>query len=281
MKKESIFEKIFFYFSLAFFTSFIGLPLYGMIMTSIKPLEDVQVNTTLIPTRFDFGTYIRMWKTVPLLDYIKNSFVIISVSTFLAVFIAIFAGYALQRFVFRGKKIFGNSLIVAQMLPGVLLLLPIYLIFVSIQNATGFILVGSYTGIIITYLTFALPFSIWILAGYFQSIPYDLEEAAFIDGCNNFQVMSKVILPVAKPGIIAAAVYSFILGWEEVLFASILTDESTRTVAVGLRNFSTASTTYWNEMMAAAVIVTLPILILFLIVQKHIISGLTSGGVKG
>src|SRR5690625_4531930 len=114
MRKESTLDKIWFWFSIVFFSSFIGLPLFSMITTSIKPLEEVQVNTTIIPKSFDFGTYIRMWETVPLLEYIVNSFVIIVISTILAVFVSIFAGYALNRFIFKGKQLFGNGLMVAQ-----------------------------------------------------------------------------------------------------------------------------------------------------------------------
>ncbi|MEK3884966.1 carbohydrate ABC transporter permease [Paenibacillus sp. PL2-23] len=210
-----------------------------------------------------------------------NSFTIILTSTFLSVIVSIFAGYTLQRFVFRGKRLFGNFLITAQMFPGVLFLLPIYLMFIFLQTNFGIQLVGTHVGVILTYMTFALPFSIWMMKSYFESIPRELEEAAHIDGCSQIGIIFRIIIPVSLPGVIAVVIYSFLLGWEEVLFASILTDSETRTIAVGLRNYASTTSTYWNEMMAAAVTVTLPVVVIFLLLQKYLISGLTEGGVKG
>jgi multiple sugar transport system permease protein len=157
----------------------------------------------------------------------------------------------------------------------------VYLLFVAIRKYLGFPLVGTYQGVILTYMTFALPFSIWMMRGFFETIPRELEEAAYIDGCGVVRALFTIIVPVSIPGIISVALYSFLLGWEEVLFASVLTNKATRTVAVGLRNFSSTTSTYWNEMMAAAVAVTIPIVIIFLFLQRYFIRGLTAGSVKG
>ena len=279
---ESILQKILVGLGLTILSLYVLLPLVNMLFASIKPLEEIQITGKgLIPSRFDFGTYVRMWQTVALLKYIKNSFIIIGISTFLSVLVSIFSGYALQRFVFKGKRLFGNFLIFAQMFPLFMILLPMYLLFVLIQQITPLRLVGTYTGVIITYLTFALPFSIWLMKGFFDTIPRELEEAAFIDGCGYFGTIFRIIVPVSIPGVIAVGTYSFLLGWQEVLFASVLTNEDTRTVAVGLANFSTTTSTYWNELMAASVTVTIPLVVIFLLMQKYLIAGLTAGSVKG
>ena len=281
-KRTSLIEQLFFWGGLLGLSVYVLLPIGNMILASIKPLEEIQVTgANFLPSRYDLGTYVRMWKTVPLLGYIKNSFIIIGIATMLSVLISIFAGYVLQRFVFPGKKSFGNYLITAQMLPNFLLLLPIYLLFVAVRKYLGFPLVGTYQGVILTYMTFALPFSIWMMRGFFETIPRELEEAAYIDGCGVVRALFTIIVPVSVPGIISVALYSFLLGWEEVLFASVLTNKATRTVAVGLRNYSSTTSTYWNEMMAAAVAVTVPIVIMFLVLQRYFIKGLTAGSVKG
>ena len=167
-----------------------------------------------------------------------------------------------------------------QMFPGILFLLPLFLIFVQIQRTVGVQLTGSYLGLIITYMTFSLPFSIWMLTGYFASIPKELEEASMIDGTGRLGALFRVIIPVAKPGIIAVAVYAFITAWGEVLFASVLTSKDTRTLSIGLRAYASQQDVYWNQLMAASVVVSLPVLIGFMLVQKHLITGLSSGAVK-
>lgn len=271
-----------FWFSIAVLSVYVLLPLVNMIVASVKPLDQIQViEGSFLPEKYDFGTYVRMWKTVPLIKYIANTSIIVSCATILSIVVSIFAGYALQRFRFRGNKTFGNMLIIAQMLPGILFLIPLYLLFSLIRTKLGLQLVGTHFGVVITYLTFSLPFSIWMMKSYFSAIPIELEEAALIDGCGYFRTLFSIILPVATPGVIAVGIYSFFVGWEEVLFASVLTNEGTRTISVGLRNYASAQIVYWNEMMAAALTVTVPVVIAFLFLQKYLVMGLTAGSVKG
>jgi multiple sugar transport system permease protein len=282
MKKMSIPGRIFFWFSILILCTYVLLPLINMMAASVKPLEEIQVITdSFIPKRWDFGTYSRMWRTVPLLHYIGNTFIIVGLSTLFSIGVSIFAGYAMQRFRFRGRRAFGNMLILAQMLPGILFLLPLYLMFNVLRTRFHIQLVGTHIGIVITYMTFSLPFSVWMMKSYFGAIPVELEEAAFIDGCGYFKTLFRVVLPVAVPGIIAVGIYSFLVGWEEILFASVLTNSATRTLSVGLRNYASAQVVYWNEMMAAALCVTVPVVLIFLILQKYLVIGLTAGSVKG
>ncbi|MBD8585070.1 carbohydrate ABC transporter permease [Frigoribacterium sp. ACAM 257] len=272
--------KIFRFFGLAFLSLVVIVPLYVVLTTSIKPLADVQGLFTWIPSRVTLEPYVQIWQTVPLASYFKNSLIVTISATILSVAMAVLAAYALARLRFKGQRSFSLVVLSTQMFPGILFLLPLFLIFVQIQRTVGVQLTGSYLGLIITYMTFSLPFSIWMLTGYFASIPKELEEASMIDGTGRLGALFRVIIPVAKPGIIAVAVYAFITAWGEVLFASVLTSKDTRTLSIGLRAYASQQDVYWNQLMAASVVVSLPVLIGFMLVQKHLITGLSSGAVK-
>jgi multiple sugar transport system permease protein len=166
------------------------------------------------------------------------------------------------------------------MFPGILFLLPLFLIYVNIGQLTGIRLNGNLSGLVITYLTFSLPFSIWMLVGYFNSIPRDLDEAGLVDGCGPVRVLLSIMVPAAKPGIVAVGVYAFMTSWSEALFASVLTDDSSKTLAVGLAEYSTQTAVYWNQIMAASLVVSLPVVLGFLFMQRYLVQGLTAGAVK-
>ncbi|KIU04114.1 MULTISPECIES: carbohydrate ABC transporter permease [Frigoribacterium] len=272
--------KVFRFFGLAFLSLVVVVPLYVVLTTSIKPLADVQGLFTWIPSRVTLEPYVQIWQTVPLASYFKNSLIVTISATVLSVAMAVLAAYSLARLRFKGQRSFSLVVLSTQMFPGILFLLPLFLIFVQIQRTVGVQLTGSYLGLIITYMTFSLPFSIWMLTGYFASIPKELEEASMIDGTGRLGALFRVIIPVAKPGIIAVAVYAFITAWGEVLFASVLTSKDTRTLSIGLRAYASQQDVYWNQLMAASVVVSLPVLIGFMLVQKHLITGLSSGAVK-
>lgn len=221
-----------------------------------------------------------MWSTVPLARYFVNSLVICSAATVASVLLAIVAAFAVSRFSFRGRTVFTTTVLSTQMFPGILFLLPLFLIFVNINTATGIELVGSQVGLVITYLTFSLPFSVWMLVGYFDSIPRELDKAAMVDGCGPLGALWRVVLPAARPGVIAVAIYSFMTSWGEVLFASVMTTDENRTLAVGLRQYSTQTNIYWNQIMAASLVVSIPVVIGFLLVQRQFVAGVTAGAVK-
>lgn len=258
----------------------VAVPLYVVVSTSLKPLKDVSGLFTWIPREITLSPYLDIWTTVPLSKYFQNSLIITIAATACSVTVAVLAAYAIARLQFKGKRAFSLTVLSTQMFPGILFLLPLYLIFTQIRNMTGLQLQGSYLGLIITYMTFTLPFAIWMLSGYFASIPKELEEASMIDGTGRMGALFRVILPVAKPGIIAVAVYSFISAWGEVLFASVLTNEATKTLSLGLKAYASESDVFWNQLMAASVVVSLPVLIGFILVQKHLVAGLSAGAVK-
>ncbi len=272
--------KVFRIVTLVVLCIFTIIPIYVMVISGLKPLKDVQGAFSWWPSTLTIQPYIDMWQTVPLANYFVNSVIVSTVATVLSLIIAVFASYAISRYKFRGRTVFSTTVLSTQMLPGVLFLLPLFLIFVNINTNFGVQLVGTRTGLIITYLTFSLPFSIWMLAGYFDGIPRELDEAAKVDGCGPMRALVQVILPTARPGLVAVAIYSFMTSWGEVLFASVMTTDANRTLAVGLQLYSTQTNVYWNQIMAASVVVSIPIVIGFLLLQKNFVAGLTAGAVK-
>lgn len=265
---------------LTLLTLFAAMPLLVMVSSSLKPLQDVGDRFRWIPSGLTISPYVDIWSTVPLADYFLNSLIVAGAATGCSVVIATFAAYAVSRYRFRGKRLFTVTILSTQMFPGILFLLPLFLIFVNLGNATGIALYGSRGALIITYLTFTLPFSIWMLIGYFDSIPRDLDEAALTDGCGPLGALVRVVVPAAVPGIVAVAVYSFMTAWGEVLFASVMTNETTRTLAIGLQGYATQTQVYWNQVMAASLVASVPIVAGFLLLQRYLVAGLTAGAVK-
>ncbi|MDW5326227.1 carbohydrate ABC transporter permease [Plantactinospora sp. KLBMP9567] len=265
---------------LSLLTLFVVAPLYVMLSSGLKPLRDVQGPFTWLPSRVTFQPFVDMWQTVPLGRYLVNSLLVASSAAVVSVAIAIFAAFAISRYRFRGRQLFSVTVLSTQMFPGILFLLPLFLIYVNLGNATGIELYASRLGLTITYLTFSLPFSIWMLVGYFDSIPRGLDEAAQVDGAGPLRTLFQVILPTAVPGIVAVTVYAFMTAWGEVLFASVMTDEHSRTLAVGLQGYATQYNVYWNQAMAASVVVSIPVVVGFLALQRYFVAGLTAGAVK-
>ncbi len=255
-------------------------PIYVMLVSSLKPLEDVQGKFTWLPSTLTLRPFVDIWSTVPLTRYFVNSAIVSLAATVASVVLAIFAAYAISRYRFTGRGTFRVTVLSTQMFPGILFLLPLYLLFVQIGDVTGFALQGSRVGLTITYLTFSMPFAIWMLVGYLDSIPRELDEAAHVDGAGPLTTLFRVVLPSAAPGIAAVSIYSFMTAWGETLFASVMTTSDTRTLAVGLREYSTQTNVYWNEVMAASIVVSVPVVVGFLLLQRYLVAGLTAGAVK-
>ncbi|MFE5212674.1 carbohydrate ABC transporter permease [Streptomyces sp. NPDC056600] len=265
---------------LTLLTVFVAVPVYVMLSSSLKPLQDVSGEFRWLPGDLTLSPYVDIWSTVPLGRYFVNSLIVAGAATVCSVVIAVFAAYAVSRYEFRGKRIFTVTVLSTQMFPGILFLLPLFLLYVNIGNATGVALFGSRGGLILTYLTFSLPFSIWMLIGYFASVPRELDEAALVDGCGPLGALLRVVVPAAVPGIVAVTVYAFMTAWSEVLFASVMTNDTTRTLAVGLQAYSTQNEVYWNQIMAASLVVSVPVVAGFLLLQRYLVAGLTAGAVK-
>jgi multiple sugar transport system permease protein len=256
------------------------LPVYVMLSASLKPLRDVQGAFRWFPSHLTVTPFIDMWQTIPLLRYLENSLIVSTTASVASVLVALLAAYAVSRYRFRGRQAFSITILSTQMFPGILFLLPLFVIFVNISQVTGLNLYGSRTGLIITYMTFTLPFSIWMLAAYLDTIPRDLDDAAKVDGSGPMGAFIRVVIPAATPGIIAVLIYAFMTAWSEMLFASVLTDDSTRTLAVGLQGYATQNDVYWNQIMAASLTVSVPIVVGFLLLQRFLVAGMTAGSVK-
>jgi len=261
----------------------IVLPLLYIVLISLTP--DSQVGDgSIFPTRIAWYNYVNMWQTINLASELFNSLLISAATGFFSTIVSLGASYVIARFRFRGRKVFLYSLISMQTIPGVMMLLPLFVVIAVIQQSLNVQLIGQYYTIILTYMTFALPFGCWLLLSYFGSIPVELEEAARIDGATQLQVLTHVIVPLILPGMVVAFVFSFLLAWNDVLFASVLTSQATRTIGVGLQAFLDSGDgggVYWGQLMAASLTSGIPIVIIFLILQRYILGGLSSGAVKG
>jgi multiple sugar transport system permease protein len=255
-------------------------PVYVMLSASLKPLSDVQGAFRWLPSHLTVAPFIDMWKTIPLLRYLENSLIVATAASVASVLIALLAAYAISRYRFHGRQVFSITILSTQMFPGILFLLPLFVIFVNIGQVTGINLYGSRTGLIITYMTFTLPFAIWMLAAYLDTIPRELDQAAEVDGSGPMGAFIRVVIPAAIPGIVAVLVYAFMTAWSEMLFASVLTNDSTRTLAVGLQGYATQNQVYWNQIMAASLTVSVPIVVGFLLLQRFLVAGMTAGSVK-
>jgi len=225
--------------------------------------------------------YIDLWKNIDFALYLKNSLIICGITMVLAMIFATLAAYSLARFDFPGNKFFSIGVLATQMIPAIMYLIPIYIMFTKFTQWTGVPMKGTYLGLIMIYSAFFIPFSIWILRGFFAAIPVELEEAARIDGASSFQVFWYVVLPLAVPGIIATGIYVFLTAWDELMFAWVLCNADTMTIPVGIRLFVGNYQNRFDLMMAAATVATIPVMILFFMLQKHIVKGLTAGAVKG
>ena len=224
----------------------------------------------------DLHGYAAIFQMHEFLRYYLNSIIVGAGTVLVSLVTGTLAAYSFSRFRYAARRVLMLLALTAQMFPWVLLLISIYLFF----NRVG--LLNTYQGLIFTHTTFALPLTIWITKSYFDTIPREMEESAFIDGCGKMHVLSRILLPVSRPGITAAAIYVFIFSWNDFLFGLTLTSEdSMRILAPGVAlTFVAERKVLWGEMMASAVIVTLPLVILFLFLQRHFIAGLTAGAVK-
>lgn len=263
---------------------FVLLPVLYMLVMSVSP--DVEaVSGDLLPSRLELGNYVQMWSTVPLASALFNSLVASLSAGLISTVLGLGAAYCLTRFDFPGRSAFLSSLVALQSLPGVLLILPLFVLFSSIGTYLGTTIVGTRPGLVVTYLTFALPFSTWLMVTYLRQIPQSYEEAALIDGLSRVGALRRIIFPLALPGMVVAMVFALLLGWNDVLFASVLTSPETKTVAVELGSFGAATEggalPVYGQLMAASLISSLPVVVLYMIFQRQLVGGLTAGGEKG
>lgn len=247
--------------------------------------SDLQVaRGEFFPSEPTLANYAKIWTTVGLGTGLVNSIIVAGSVAVVCAFLSVFTAYVLVRFAFRGRLTILRALVGLQSIPGTLLLLPVFVLFSSAASVLGVQVIGTRWGLFITYLTFALPFSTWIMVTYLRGLPRELEEAARIDGASSWTILTRIVIPLAWPGIVVAGIFAFLLGWNDVLFASVMTRPETRTVAVALQVFGSTqeggAVPIYGQMMAAALVCAVPVVVLYLIFQRYLVGGLTAGGVK-
>lgn len=275
MKESKLINWLIFVFMI-FFTIVTIYPVINVFTVSLRP-GDRLLSTSLeiIPENATFDSYIKLFTETDFPRWIFNSTFISFVVTLTGVALASTAGYALSRFKFIGKKSAMLGIMTTQMFPATMLLLPMYIMLVKLG------LLNSYLGIVIVYSSTALPFCVWQMKGYYDTIPFSLEEAARIDGCTRWQAFYKIILPLASPALVITALFSFMSAWSEyIVAAQILQDRKLYTLPIGLKSFQSNLTTEWGLYAAASIIVSIPVVILFIVLSRYLVSGLTLGSVK-
>jgi len=254
-------------------------PVYWMIATAFKSDSEITSGSwaPLHPTIQHFRDAIAGTDHPHFWTSVLNSVIVVSVTVALSMVLAFFAAVALAKFRFTGRKLFIVLMIGIQMLPQAGLIIPLYLVLKQYGQ------VGTLTGVIITYMTFVLPFSVWTLRGFIVGIPRDLEEAAMVDGSSRVGAFVRILLPLVAPGLVATSVFAFITSWNEFIFANVLlNDNSKQTVTVWLSYFTgTSRHTDWGALMAASTLTAIPVIVFFVLIQRKIAFGLTAGAVKG
>lgn len=254
----------------------LGFPLYWMLNTAFKPAKDaIDPDPSLLPTGLTFDNFKRALDIADFWGPVGRSLVVSLVVVVVGMIVGTLAALAISRFAFRGRKIVIVGILAVQMVPLVAMIIPIFLLLNDL---------GQYdklTGLIITYLTFILPFTVWTLRGFIVNIPKELEEAAMVDGCTRTGAFVRVVFPLLAPGMVATSVYGFIQAWNEYLYALMLMSQEHETATVWLGNFTTKHGTEYAPMMAGATMMAVPIVVLFLLVQRKMAAGLTAGAVKG
>jgi multiple sugar transport system permease protein len=264
-------------FLLILILAVILFPLYWIVVTSLKTIPETYLwPPTFWPNELTFESFSRVWIYSNFSRMFVNSLIVAVSSTLLSVALASLAAYGFSRFKFKGSKIVLFFFLFTQMVPAILLLLP-YFIMMRMLN-----MINSYGALIFAYTSFSLPFCTWMLKGFFDSIPADIDEAAMIDGCNRVQTLWHVIMPLALPGIAATTLFGFLVAWNHYLFAmGLTTTPDMYTLPVGIASLNGEFRVAWNELMAGAIIASLPALALYLLLQKWFVKGLTAGAVKG
>lgn len=259
---------------------FSAFPFLALISTSFKPPEEIYSSDhTMLPKEPTIQGYIDILNpAMPTFNFVKwlgNSLITTGISTIISVMVAAFGGYAMSRFRFVGRLTIGYLILVTQVIPTSLLLIPLYITMAQLN------LLDSLIGIVLVYTAFNIPYCTWTMKGYIDGIPVALEEAAQIDGCTQGKAFLRVILPLCIPGLISTTLFAFIASWNEYVFASVMLRAYDKwTVSLGLTMFKGQHTTNWNGLMAGGIIITVPIVIAFWLLQRHLITGMTAGAVK-
>jgi len=251
-------------------------PFIWMVSTSLKPVNEIFSKTLeLIPKHITFENYGKVLFTTHFPRFFVNSIFVVSTAVIITVVLGSLAAYSFSRYTFLGKGVLLVTVLFSQFFPWIILVTPLYVIFFKLR------LINNYLGLIFSYTAISLPFCIFMLIGYFESVPKELDEAARIDGCSDFAAIFKIIMPISWPGLVAVTTYTFVISWNEFLFAlTFMTKTERKTVPVGLYSLFGQYGVEWNKIMSISTLGALPAVVVFLFLQKYLVQGLTAGAIK-
>ncbi len=254
-----------------------GFPVYWMVITALRPSQEIlSYHQKLYPSSVTLNQFRRAMAMPNFWDNVKSSVIISLFSVLIAVVIGLLAAYAIGRFRFWGRRGLMITLLIVQMIPATSMLIPIY---IQLNKMGG---LNQYWGVIVVYAASTLPFAVWMLRGFIINIPRELEESAMVDGCSQMSAFRRIVLPLLAPGLVATAIYALMTAWNEYLFAYVLLQDNDKyTLSVWLLKFTGQRGTDYGALMAGSILIALPVVIFFLLVQRKVASGLTAGAVKG
>ena len=276
MKGRFPIRRLIIYAGLLVFYSFLLLPIIWLLLSSFRNADSIQ-SGRLLPSwsEITVGNYIATFQISNFVTFLVNSFTIAFSVMVLTVLLGSLGAYALSRFTLKGKRLFMMAALLPQFFPYVLVLIPFYVLMSNLN------LVDSHLGLILTHTSLTLPFALWMLTGYFNAIPKELDQAALIDGCSRLGVLFRILYPVAIPGLVVAGFFAFVVSWGDYLFVSILSQSNqTQTLPIGLQTFMSSLEVQWGLITAGTVLAIVTTVIFFSIVQRQLVSGLTAGAVK-
>jgi multiple sugar transport system permease protein len=252
------------------------MPFVWMFLTSLKNPNELYSKTfAYLPVKPSFNNYVQLFTKTNFLLNIKNSLIVALGTALLSLTIATMSAYAFTRYRFRGRKILLSSYLLIYMFPAVLFMIPL---FIEMKNLG---MVNTLWSLIIADSTFTIPLSVWLMVGFLNEVPLEIEESALVDGCNRFKSFIKIVFPMIRPGLVATGSYIFIYSWNEFLYAVMFTNEASRTLPVALQVFIGQYLIQWDLLSAGAIITVIPVVIIFMLIQKNLVRGLTAGAVKG
>lgn len=256
----------------------VAFPLLWMLLTAVKPQSELfRLPPTFWPSTITFEHYVRLLDGTPFLRYFRNSMILATATTVLVIAVGVLGAYSLVRFRYRGREQLATMVLFTYLLPSVVLLIPLYLLMVKLGIA------NTLFSLVLAYTTFSLPYALWLLRSFMAGIPEDLESAALVDGATRLEALWDIILPQALPGIISTALFTFILAWNEYLYALVLVNsDDSRPLTTGVMNMLiTSFNIEWSLLMAASVMMSIPLIVIFAFLQSYLTRGFGAGGVKG
>ena len=259
------------------FGGFALLPVYWLLVTSLTPKTEVfAYPPKFFPTEISFDAYTSLFSNPQLFVYLQNSVIVSVITAILSVLVSAYMGYSFSKFRYTGRRALMYFVLASQMFPQALLLVTLYTVFAAYN------LLNTYTALVLSFTTFTLPLCVWMLKGFFDTIPDELIEAARVDGASRLRIIHSIVLPLSAPGLVAAGLFAFVRGWNDFIFALTLAGPEKQTLPPGLVNtFVGEASTAWPELMAASLVVSLPVAIAFILLQRYLVGGMTAGAVKG